>query len=770
MKKQRLCLSFKPLVCGAVLYMVLSASGFASDYTKIRLPTDSPLPLETAATELAAKTGARIVRTERACKIEPGQIVLVLGEEIRSYPEAADLLPASARSREWEVVKQTGKGLVIAGSSPRNVCHAALAWIENPRGETDRFSTYDFDERFMMWDNALNQFYRFSRKFDRRKHIREMARIGHTGIEVNRYADAGGYWVNHRKFPEDSYAWYISYAPALDAYVETSLTQGLYPQEELAANLADLREAVRIAREYGLQPGFVCYEPRCVPEKVFDRYPGLRGARVDHPGRSLEPRYSLDIANPRVLEHYAEAVTRLMQEVPDLRYLVFWTEDSGSGIPFTKGLYAGPNGSYRARASTVGRMVADFSRALLEAGKKINPKFEVVMKIGWEYRDHERREITESLPQGVTLSHDIGGRALSGGEAGFGETQISESRKMGVEPYASIAVSASWEPEPIIGIVRPSALLKKFEHLRRLKIKHIFTEGGIASPPQCPYQITQELYGELIRRGVDDPGAFLLETARRWCEGDERAANLLVQAWKTGDDAIGRWLPLNWYHAGPGATQGRWVTRPLVPDITRLKPHERQAWERELFTLPWDIGRPNIVFEGGIRMYEEEQLDQAVRDYDQGMLPGLEKTIALLNQALKEVGSKAVLVDQRDRYLGLLLSARTIRNLFDAQVAINHSLLRKGEPAAQRNRLTAAIQAEISNTRRWLDFLSTSRTEVFRITEGRETPFLYKTPVEDLRLKLEVMQAHINDQPGPFLSELTQPLSERKLLFYDENP
>ena len=119
---------------------------------------------------------------------------------------------------------------------------------------------------------------------------------------------------------------------------------------------------------------------------------------MDHPGRSLEPRYSLDIANPRVLEHYAEAVTRLMQDVPDLRYLVFWTEDSGSGIPFTKGLYAGPNGSYRARASTVGAMVADFSRALLEAGQKVNPEFEVIMKIGWEYTDSERREITQVSP------------------------------------------------------------------------------------------------------------------------------------------------------------------------------------------------------------------------------------------------------------------------------------------------------------------------------------------------------------------------------------
>ncbi len=415
--------------CWVVISLFLFGEGFAAAFTSISLPPGSPLPIETAAAELAAKTGASVVREDRAPLNLAGRIVLVLGDRIRSYPEAAALLPADAAGREWEIVKSSGGGLIIAGSSPRNVCRATLNWIENPAWETDRASTFDFIERFTMWDNSLNQWYRFSKGFDRRKHFREIARLGHTGAEVNRYADAEGYWVKHRKFKEDSYAWYISYAPALDAYVETSLTKGLYPADELTANLADLRESVRIAREYGLKPGFVCYEPRCVPEAVFDRHPGLRGARVDHPGRSLEPRYSLDIANPRVLEHYAEAVTRLMREVPDLRYLVFWTEDSGSGIPFTKGLYAGPNGSYRARASTVGRMVSDFARALLEAGRKINPEFEVIMKIGWEYMDHERREIIATLPPGVTVSHDMGGRALTGGEPGAGEKQILESRR-----------------------------------------------------------------------------------------------------------------------------------------------------------------------------------------------------------------------------------------------------------------------------------------------------------------------------------------------------
>ena len=262
--------------------MAAPAAG-APRYAKIYAPAGSPVPVRTAAAELAAATGAAVLDRPHQGPLGPGEIAFALGDDVKRYPGAAALLPRGPLPREWEVVARDGGGLLIAGSSPRGVCRAALGWIENPARETDRLSVYRFEERFTMWDNPLNQMYRFSAGFDRRRHIREYARLGHTGVEINRYPSDGGYFVRHRKFPADSYTWYLSYAPALDAFVESSLTRGLYPREELAANLADLREAAETARSYGLAPGFVCYEPRCVPEEIFDRYPQLRGSRTDHP-------------------------------------------------------------------------------------------------------------------------------------------------------------------------------------------------------------------------------------------------------------------------------------------------------------------------------------------------------------------------------------------------------------------------------------------------------------------------------------------------------
>jgi hypothetical protein len=732
-------------------FLASAAAVTVPRFRQILIPRDSPLPVKTAASELAAATGAGVAEYATAASLRPGRILLACASDMSGVASP----PKVPGGREWELVQPLDGGLLIAGSTPRNVCRAALGWLADPAGETGRLSTYVFEERFTMWDNSMNQMYRFSKDFDRRRHIREIARLGHTGVEINRYADPGGYHVRHRKFPADSYAWYVSYAPALDAFVESSLTRGIYRADELAANLNDLREAAALARSYGLKPGFVCYEPRCVNEEIFDRYPELRGSRTDHPGRSLQPRYALDIANPLVLEHYAEMLANLMKEVPDLRYFVFWTQDSGSGMPFANRLYFGPNGSFLARSKTIEEMTADFTRALAEAGRKINPEFEVIMEIGHEYTEDERKRITAALPKGVTLSHPAGGSLLKGGALGAIETYVRQDREAGVEPYPALTISAGFDAEPIIGVPFPSLLFQKFTNLEKLHLRRLFNLGGVWSPPQCPFHINQELFAELIRGTVPDLNQFLTKMARRWCDDDHEAARALVQAWQSGDRAIAAWPKLNWYTAGPGQTQARWITRPLVPDLTRLAPRERAAWERALFTLPGDIGRWNVVFEGGIRFFQDEDFERAVRAYDQEMIPGLVRTIAILEDALK-VRTTAVIEDQRDRYRGLLLRSRTDRNLFEAQVAINNYLLKRGDPEVLRGRLKAAIRADIANTADWIDALTGSRACWFHVAAREETPFLHKTPVEDLKLKLAVMQQHIDDEPGPYLKQILE--------------
>lgn len=722
----------------------------------------SARPVHTAAAQLRRSLGADVVEREHVGRVGVGELALVEGPDVERYSSLAGLVAKLPTGSEWELAERVDEGLVLAGCTARNLCHLSLAWLDDPDGWVGRLSTFHIRDRFTMWDNSMNQMYRFSEGFDRAQHLREIARMGHTGVEVNRYAGLQGHHMGVRRFPHDSYPWYLSYAPALDAFVESTLTAGTVPRAELTRNLDDLLEAVELARDYGLQPGFVCYEPRCVTEAVFDRYPELRGSRTDHPGRSLEPRYNLDIANPRVLAHYQEMLTTLMSSVPDLRYFVFWTQDSGSGIPFANKLYAGPNGSFRARAKSVAQMAAEFAGALAQAGRQINPAFEVIMEIGHEYTEQERKDIVSMLPEGVTVSHPVGGSLMEDPSEGNAGQFVQDDRSYGHEPYGLVTVSAGFDAEPIIGVPTPSHLVRKLALTRELKLSRLFTHEGLWSAPQCPYSINQQLYAEFLRDPDVDVSAFCRRTALRWCQGDTERADLLMRAWLVGDRAIGSWRKINWYHGGPGQTQARWLTRPLVPDITILQNWERAAWERALFTLPTDVGRWNIAFESGVRFFSDEDLDATVRAYDDAMIPALEKAVELLNEGFGATGLP-VLEDQRDRYRGLLLRSKTDRNLFDAQVAINNYLLGRGEPSGQRARLQDAIRAEVENTQEWISALTGSRTEFFHVSSREETPFLYKTPVEDFELKLDVMPAHIDDEPGPLLAELST--AKASLLF-----
>ena len=90
-----------------------------------------------------------------------------------------------------------------------------------------------------------------------------------------------------------------------------------------------------------------------------------------------------------------------------------------------------------------------------------------------------------------------------------------------------------------------------------------------------------------------------------------------------------------------------------------------------------------------------------------------------------------------------------------------------GKPEENRKLLGLAIQAEIENTENWLHLLKASKVNFFRVTYEQETPFNYKTPIEDFELKLSAMKAHVNDDPGPYLKELFETGSERNLLFYE---
>ena len=305
-----------------------------------------------------------------------------------------------------------------------------------------------------------------------------------------------------------------------------------------------------------------------------------------------------------------------------------------------------------------------------------------------------------------------------------------------------------------MGIGFPTIIVKKFKVLKEMSLGRIFNRGGVIAPGLCMHNINQETVIECLRNEPDniEIDKFLLEKALSWTDGVKAPAQAIVSAWKESENALNNFPVLSWYHKGSAQTQARWITRPLVPDFDQLSESERAPHERELFPLESDIGRKNLYFEGGIRLHSDQDGRWAAEAYDKAMLPSLEKIVATLDKALAE-NENAFARDQRDRYYGLLLAMRTMRNSMAAQAAINFYLKDENKPV-ERKILDQAIEAEIKNTEDWIEALKNSKTNFFRTSSVRETPFLYKTPIEDLEVRLAAMKAHRNDEPGPYLSEI----------------
>jgi hypothetical protein len=170
-----------------------------------------------------------------------------------------------------------------------------LPWLSHPAFAHER-STFDL---------FLTQYARLIRGFDRELYLREYARLGFTHVEVNALA---GPFPAETGVEGEFYPDFYTYCPALDQFVTSRLNQGLYPEDYLAANLERLRQNALLALKYGLTPGLLCFEPRSVPEAIFETYPTLRGAPRGPSLPELEPRYHCSIAHPVVRDHYPELI------------------------------------------------------------------------------------------------------------------------------------------------------------------------------------------------------------------------------------------------------------------------------------------------------------------------------------------------------------------------------------------------------------------------------------------------------------------------------
>ena len=750
----------------------------------IFIPRDGHPVEATVAASLAAFLGQAVaVRRAgtRGTRTARNVFLVAVAESPSGLPAAFGIRPPAGK--EWVAlrVEPDGSGVLLA-SRPSFLYAAFTALTEElADAEISRLRPWVLAMSFAVekstFDLVLTQYARIIRPFDRERYIRELARLGFTHLEANALAAP---FPAEAGVPGEFYPDFYTYAPALDQFVESRLGRGLYPREYLRANLDRLKENARLALEYGLTPGLLCFEPRSLPDAFFQKYPTLRVPRVDHPFRSFKPRYALTLAHPAAREHYAELIGNLLREVPWLEYLAVWSNDSGSGFEHTKSLYVGRNGGpYLVRewkdddeiSRVAAENIARFLRLLRDAAREVNPRFRVITRLESFYG--ERRHLWPLLGEGVDV--EVNSLLVSGWEMNYAHpfypdvevlnaavhnTLSSDEKKPARElarrdgrSYFYHFFGSHANHEPLLGIPFPWLTYEKLAAAARLGMPHLAHVGGIHPPDKVPLAVNQEVFRAFQFDSRLDIDRTVVDIARRGV--GRRYAPALVRVWRRADRAVRRFMPMSLY-SGFGTVWNRLLVRPLVPDIDRI-PEEERAYYEKVMVSP--VHNPNKVDLGKDVLFDlitKDYARKAYRRVDRHVWKPLGAAIRLAEEkrveaeARGDAGPAGVFADQETRLRALRGLYETLRN-----TAVWIYAVREYEETGSAKRRTACrallramADREIRNARELVRLWKETPAEWMMVSDFGETPFIYGRNFADhLERKIALMERHRNDRP-----------------------
>ncbi|WP_414664951.1 hypothetical protein [Horticoccus sp. 23ND18S-11] len=732
----------------------------------------------TAATELSRLTGAPLPAADASGSARGIRVSLATPATV-----SALTLPSAARSAPawmWLRIADDGTGEILATHG--SFLFSAVRLLAQPLSPLSReklaaglFLPATFGWQRPHWDACYAQYWRSARGFDPEHYVATLAEAGFTHAEVNS--------LQVHMPHEDLVAWeyypqFYTYAPGFNHFVDTPLTRGLWPALYLDANLEHCKKLAATARKYGLKPGVCMFEPRTMPERFFQKYPTLRGARVDHPFRSRLPRYTMAQDHPIVQRHYREALQKLIRAVPDLSYMSIWTNDSGSGFEHTASLYVGRNGgpymirewrSHDKVAEAAGQSIVRYLQNLRTAAAELNPDFDIILRIEpfkvehdhimkgmgphitWEapsllVRGYSLPYAHPKYPDNPGVAGSIMHTTLDRAEA----DTLAQARAQGVDPVLHYSASGVVNHEPLLGMPFPRLIHAKLTAARATGINRLSAVGGLANTARAPYwpnPVAIQAAQFFPDRSIED---VLQEYATRLVGPADATA--LSHAWRDFEEAL-LWQPFVPLFCAFGFCWQRTWDRPFVPDLEAVPAADREYYERHgcfQHNNPGlnDLGK-DVLFE----LITRETGAKMAADMDRELLSRIRALVLSLDARIAGGLSAAALpvfVDLRDRVRGYLHWATSLRNVC-AWCESVYGYLAETDPAAKAActaKLQAAIDLELENTRGLIALMTTSSTEFMVVSGVAENTFFYgENLIDHLRTKVRLTEKYRHHPP-----------------------
>ncbi len=344
--------------------------------------------------------------------------------------------------------------------------------------------------------------------------------------------------------PGDPYpAWAMSNVGLLKVVPPAAL-KSYFPEAYSKAVADIIRPRCQVLRKLGLKAAFTSFEPQILPERVYQDHPAWRGPQVDHPLRSRVPRFAPNIDNPEVLDLYRESMRNFATMCPELEILSLHTNDSGSGINWSGGLYQGPNGSSPARGRKMYQRYHDFFAALRDSAQTVRPG---PLEIDAEW-------VRESMPELIATKLDAG-------------MAIANFEGPGGKPYKAdvgFLLDYFYPFYPALGIPIPVRYLEELEQAEASKAPRLFYLTGDRFHSDLYFQILDS-FTKSPTHGEVERLRLLRQIAA--AQVGEEGAGTLVDVWMA-IHRIQRDIDLLNYGGTIfyiGSVHQRWLTRPFVP-------------------------------------------------------------------------------------------------------------------------------------------------------------------------------------------------------------
>jgi hypothetical protein len=547
--------------------------------------------------------------------------------------------------------------------------------------------------------------------------------------------------------PGDPYpAWAMSNVGLLKLATPQALKAYL-PQDYADSVMGILRSRCAVLDKLGLKAAFTTFEPQILPERVYEAHPLWRGPQVDHPLRSRVPRFAPSIDNPEVLALYRESIRTLLTACPVIEMLSLHTNDSGSGVSWSGGLYQGPNGDSLYRDRKMHQRYTDFFAAL-QAGASDARAGRLEVDAEW-VREAAPELIAGRLGPGMAVSN------LEGPDA---------------TPYkaeAGFLLDYFYPFYPALGLPLPVRYLEELEQASKSTSPRLFYLTGDRFDSDLYFRI----YDEFSKNPSHDETSRLqlLRSIAAERVGGERAAGLL-DAWLALHN-IQRDIELLNFGGTVfyiGSVHQRWLTRPFVPFPEELTQEETQYYRKYQFQARSEERARDLGDLQGTRQYQGLGGAALSGNLFVRMLFELDRARADVH-TIREAASAG----QRKQYetleRRLLVFQFLIQNCRDA-IEYQYNLetikgwkLRR--PVEIQQHLTDITEwraikdvarREIDNTNRLIDLLRSQEAPLLDLakTSGEENiRVLGPDLVDQLRKKVRIMIAHWEDYERLFVEE-----------------